>query len=213
MYFSISTIAVRQQLVTIILALVAVLFGAAGVLAQASYRIQPGDTVRVEVFEDTSLNRDVVVLPDGNISFPFVGSLRAAGQTLPQLQETLTSGLASNFANRPNVFVSLPSAPEVVTVAPTVATIDVYFLGEVAQPGRVDLAPGTTLLQALAQTGGFTNFAAQKRVQLRRTDSRTGAQSLYTLNYKAVASGAKMTRDIILQDGDVILVPERRLFE
>lgn len=212
MHLFLPAIWVRRQLAVLALALGSVLFfGTADLQAQSAYTLRPGDTVRVEVFEDSSLNRDVVVLPDGNISFPFVGTMKASGRSLPQLQEALIGGLASNFASRPNVFVSLPVVPALT--APSVSTIDIYFLGEVAQPGRAALAPGTTLLQALAEIGGFSVFAAKKRVQLRRIDSRTGAQSLHTLNYKALAKGGALSNDIVLQDGDVILVPERRLFE
>jgi polysaccharide export outer membrane protein len=68
-------------------------------------------------------------------------------------------------------------------------------------------------LQALAQSGGLTRFAATKRIQLRRTDPRTGQQQISNINYRALSDGAVMVRDFVLQDGDVILVPERRLFE
>ncbi len=75
------------------------------------------------------------------------------------------------------------------------------------------MAPGTTILQALSQSGGFTNFAATRRIQLRRTDRQTGRQSVVVINYKAIAAGAVVTNDFALADGDVIVVPERRLFE
>ena len=74
------------------------------------------------------------------------------------------------------------------------------------------VTPGTTLLQAVAISGGVSRFAAVKRIQLRRTNPSTGVQNVTILNYKALANGA-VTTDIELKDGDVILVPERRLFE
>ena len=92
-------------------------------------------------------------------------------------------------------------------------TIEIYFLGEVNAPGLKEVKPGTTLLQAMAQTGGLTSFAADKRIQLRRTNTRTGEQSLQLFNYRLLSRGAANTRDVTLQDGDVILVPERRVFE
>ena len=72
---------------------------------------------------------------------------------------------------------------------------------------------GTTFLQALSAGGGLTPFAADRRVQLRRSDPRSGASSLTEINYRALQSGARLSRSIPLADGDVILVPERRLFE
>ena len=194
----------------LVAAAVAVTGISSGAQAQDGYRIRSGDTLRVEVFEDPSLNRDVIVLPDGRISFPFAGSVQAGGLTIPDVQSAIAQGIASNFANTPNVFVSIPTlpAPTAAVVSRSVATISVYFVGEFAEPGKKDVAPGTTFLQALAQSGGFSNFAAEKRVQLRRPD-----QSVYTIDYRAVANGTSSFRDVTLQNGDVILAPQRRLFE
>lgn len=196
---------------TYLLALVATLF-AASAFAQAGYLIRPGDTLSVEVLEDSSLNRSVLVLPDGTISFPFAGSIAAAGRTASQVDAAITAGIAGNFASEPNVFVTVAS----LTQAPATSSsgsISVYMMGEIAAPGQKSLSRGTTLLQALAETGGFTAFAAKKRIVLRRTDARTGKQSVSTINYKAIADGAAVGGDIVLRSGDVIIVPERRLFE
>ena len=89
----------------------------------------------------------------------------------------------------------------------------IFMMGEITTPGEKQLRRGTTLIQALAETGGFTNFAAKKRIVLRRTDRRTGQQTVRTINYKAIADGAAIGQDVVLRDGDVIIVPERRLFE
>ena len=79
-------------------------------------------------------------------------------------------------------------------------------------PGLKEVTRGTTFLQAMAQAGGLTKFAATKRIQLRSTD-KSGNQTIRNFNYKALMDGAEMGRDPRLRDGDVILVPERRLFE
>lgn len=183
-------------------------------LAQDNYRIKPGDTLRIEVLEDPQLNRDVLVLPDGRISFPLAGTLSVRGKSIGDVQKSISDGIASNFAIAPSVFVAVtPGEPRVSGAAPSADTIDIYFLGEVNTPGLRPVEPGTTFLQALSQSGGMTRFAAQKRLQLRRTDKRTGAQSVFTINYRDLTKGAEMTNNIVLQEGDVILVPERRLFE
>lgn len=179
--------------------------------AQANYRVQSGDTLMIEVLEDPSLNRSTTVLPDGNFSFPFAGTLRAGGQTVPQIQSTIRGAIADNFASPPTVFVSVqPREGEDIVDGDL---IKIYLLGEVALPGLVELDPGSTILQAIAVAGGPSRFAATKRLQLRRTDTRTGQQSVTTVNYKALSEGATLSRDIVLRDGDVILIPERRLFE
>jgi len=191
------------------------LFVATAAVGQSGYQIQPGDTLQVEVLEDPSLNRSVLVLPDGTVSFPFAGSLRASGQTAGQVGQTIRSGITSQFATEPTVFVTVQ---ELNTRAPVRAskgraTTDVFMMGEITAPGAKSLKRGTTLIQALAESGGFTRFAAQKRIILRRSDRRTGKQSVHRINYKAIADGAAIGRDIVLKDGDVIIVPERRLFE
>lgn len=196
---------------TFLLALVAMVF-ATGAFAQSGYQIRSGDTLSIEVLEDPSLNRSVLVLPDGTISFPFAGTVQAAGRTPGDVDAAITSGISGNFASEPNVFVTVQSLTQ---QAPAVgrSTVHVYMLGEIATPGEKHLGRGTTLLQALAETGGFTSFAATKRIILRRTDKRTGRQSVSKINYKAIADGAAIGQDIVLRDGDVIIVPERRLFE
>ena len=198
---------------TLLLALVATVF-ASSAFAQSGYQIRSGDTLSIEVLEDPSLNRTVLVLPDGTISFPFAGSIRAAGRTAGDVDAAITSGIAGNFASEPNVFVTVQALT--TTAASTgggVAQVHVYMMDQIASPGEKHLRRGTTLIQALAETGGFTSFAATKRIVLRRTDKRTGQQSVSTINYKAIADGAAVGSDIVLRDGDVIIVPERRLFE
>ena len=92
-------------------------------------------------------------------------------------------------------------------------TIAIYMLGEVAKPGLVEVKPGTTILQALSQAGGLSPFAATKRVQLRRRDPQSGQEYVYKINYRAISDGAALTGNVYLSEGDVILIPERRLFE
>lgn len=184
--------------------------------AQDTYKIRPGDVLRIEVLEDQSLNRDALVLPDGNVTVPLLGAVRAGGNSLASVQGNISAGLAPNFATAPNVFVTIRSlaAPKARTggkAAP--ATIEVFVMGEVAKPGKAAIAPGTSILQFLAQSGGFTKFAATKRIQVRRNNPTTGQDQIFGFNYKAIEQGSASVSSIILQEGDVIVVPERRLFE
>jgi polysaccharide export outer membrane protein len=165
------------------------------------------------VLEDSTLNRTVLVTPDGRFAFPFAGSLRASGRTVEQIRRSVVASIKGSCASEPTVFVSVAALRPEDDEEDELDTINVYFLGEVNTPGLVLVEPGTTFLQGLSQAGGFTNFAATKRVQLRRTDRRTGQQSVTTINYRALSEGASLSRSIRLYDGDVILIPERRLFE
>ena len=197
--------------------ILALIWSAIAVTAQdGGYRIRSGDKLSIEVLQDPSLNRGATVLPDGRFSFPLAGTVTAGGRTIGQVQAALSSALAPNFNAAPDVFVAVEPAerraatPRAPVVEPTV---NIYFLGEVGTPGAKELPVGTTLLQALSTSGGFTNFAATKRVQLRRTSLATGLQSVFEIDYDALSNGAQLINDVPLQDGDVILVPERRLFE
>ena len=77
------------------------------VAAQNSYRIRAGDTLRIEVIEDATLNRSALVSPDGRISVPLAGPVRAAGRSIEAVQADLTAQLAANFQSTPNVFVAV----------------------------------------------------------------------------------------------------------
>ncbi len=189
-------------------------FLSSAAFAQDNYRVQPGDRLSIEVLQDSDLNRNALVLPDGRFSFPLAGTIRARGRTVSQIQAAISSALAGNFQAPPDVFVSVepgPEAPVEPEEAPELVVI--YLLGEIGSPGPKELLEGTTFLQALSSSGGFTNFAATKRVQLRRTDPRTGLQSVFEIDYHALSNGAELRNNFPLQEGDVILVPERRLFE
>ena len=195
---------------------VCLIMSAFSAFAQSEYTIKSGDSVTIEVLEDSSLNRTVVVLPDGRFSFPYAGSVRASGRTISQVAAAVRDGISSNFTVEPTVFVSVnpaPPAPAVAVAPAAPVTISIFFVGEVSSPGEKALQPGTTFLQALSNSGGFSNFAATKRIQLRRTDPATGLQSVFQIDYRALSDGAVLQNDFPLQDGDVILVPERRLFE
>jgi polysaccharide export outer membrane protein len=181
--------------------------------AQSSYKIRSGDTLQLEVLEDSTLNRSLLVLPDGTVSVPLVGSVPAAGRSVDELRAALATGLAPNFATKPTVYLSVGQlALRAASTGTGSSGMSVFAMGEIAKPGKVSIAPGTTLLQFLAESGGLTKFAATKRVQLRRTDRATGQEKVYLFNYQAVMSGAQTT-SITLQSGDVIIVPQRRLFE
>ncbi|MBU2360891.1 MAG: polysaccharide biosynthesis/export family protein [Alphaproteobacteria bacterium] len=200
------------------LTIVMIATGAAPVAAQQAYGLRAGDSLRVEVLEDPSLNRSVLIAPDGRISFPQAGTLRVSGRTVDAVQSDLIARLAPSFAAPPTVFVSLERLairePRSVTAPVEVKepVISIYVAGEANKLGKIDVAPGTTVLQMFAIMGGFTKFAANKRVQLRRADA-SGVEQIYVLNYPAIEAGLVASGRSTLADGDIIVVPQRRLFE
>jgi polysaccharide biosynthesis/export protein len=175
------------------------------------YRVRPGDVLQIEVLEDATLNRSAIVLPDGQITLPVAGTIRVAGRSLGQVQEELARRLAPGFAAAPTVFVTLSALAERPEPAPE-RTIDIFVLGAANAPGKVEVSPGTTLLQAIAQAGGLSPFAAKKRIQLRRVD-KSGNEQIYKLDLDAIERGAAGGGATRLVEGDVIVVPQRKLFE
>ena len=177
-----------------------------GAQAQQAYQLRAGDTLRLEVLEDQSLNRLLLIAPDGQISVPLVGGVQAAGRTIAAVQADLASQLSPNFATVPTVFVAL-EARRARVPGSSGRTIDIFVLGEVNSPGKREVDPNTIVLQLLAETGGFTRFAATKRLQLRR------GGDTFPLNYNDIEAGISQDGMMRLRDGDVLVVPQRRLFE
>jgi polysaccharide export outer membrane protein len=180
-------------------------------ISAAAYTVAPGDRLQVEVLEDSSLNRVLLVLPDGTIHFPGAGSVRVTGRTVASLPALISQRLSSQFANAPTVYVSVAALADVIPAdealeEPTL----IYVMGELESPGALQVEEGVTLLQAIAQAGGFTRFAATKRVELHRVDPSTQTEQVYLFDYK---NRGGISGGTLLGAGDVIVVPERRLFE
>ena len=199
-----------MMLIRVIVALLALPFFALDASAQ-DYKLKTGDVIQIEVLEDSTLNRNAIVLPGGQISLPLVGSVAAGGRTLADVQQDISAQLAQSFATAPTVYVTLSALAERLPPG-TPATIDVFVVGAANAPGRLEMPPRSTLLQAVAMAGGMSPFAAKKRIQLRRTDSN-GNEKTYRLNYEAIEAGEGAGGSTQLVDGDVIIVPQRKLFE
>lgn len=204
--------ALAAVVVLVGLALVAL----AGPAAAQGYAVRPGDVLQIEVVEDSELNRSVLVTPDGSFSFPFAGSVDARGRTVTQIRDELVQDLSGAFAAPPTVFVSVQRLAQSDPVLPEVQvpfeepTIDVYLTGEIANSGLIQVSPGTTILQVIAQAGGLTRFAADSRIQLRRTGGGRTQAYLFDFDGRRQNTISPATP---LADGDVVVVPERRLFE
>ncbi len=196
---------IRTCVLAFVASTVAFIFSGAASHAQSSYRLAPGDVLRFEVLEDSSLNRTLLVAPDGRIAVPLVGTVVAGGQTLDTLRSDLASRLAPNFAAPPTVFVALENRPDPREETPSL--IGIYVMGESRSPGRIEVLEGTTVLQFFATMGGFTNFAAQRRIQLRRGATTWG------IDYRAIEAGTSDSGSVTLMDGDIFIIPQRRLFE
>jgi polysaccharide export outer membrane protein len=175
--------------------------------AQSESALNRGDTIAIQVFQDPKLDRQMIIGPSGMISFPLVGQVRAAGQTPQQLADLLKSRLRDKYTTELDITVSLVSlGREADETRPRF-----FVSGEVRTPGSYPIRVKTSLVQGIALAGGLGPFAAKQRIQVRRKIN--GVESLFTFNYSAFEAGTNLTGNIDLQQGDVIIVPERGLFE
>jgi polysaccharide export outer membrane protein len=160
----------------------------------AEYKIGPQDVVRIDVWKEPDISRTIPVRPDGKISVPLLSDVQASGLTAMQLAASLREGL-SKYLNNPQVTVTVTE----------INSRRVYLTGEVNHPGALPLLPNMTVLQALSSAGGFTQFAKLKSIYVMRTEN--GKQVKHPFNYKEVVKGRLNEQNILLQPGDVIVVP------
>jgi polysaccharide export outer membrane protein len=172
----------------------AALAAAAPLAAQQDYRIGPEDQLEISVWREDALKKEVLVRPDGNISFPLAGDVRAAGRSVAEVRE--------DIARRIEKFIPEPVVSVLVT---RVASNKIYVIGRVAKPG--DFAAGRYLdvLQALAMAGGLTPFADEKAIKVIR--KHAGRDLVFPFDFRAVSRGDKLEQNISLQGGDVVVVP------
>lgn len=162
--------------------------------ASADYKIGPQDMVRVDVWKEPDISRTIPVRPDGKISLPLLNDVQAAGLTSMQLAGVIREGLTKYITN-----------PQVTVTVTEINSRRVYCNGEVIKPGALALLPNMTALQAISSCGGFTQFARIKSIYILRVED--GKQVQHPFNYKDVVKGKKAEDNILLQPGDVIVVP------
>jgi polysaccharide export outer membrane protein len=163
--------------------------------ADAAYTVKPGDTLLVSVWKEPDLQGPVLVRPDGAFSFPLAGQMDARNKTVAELQQELTTKL-KKFISDPVVTVSIQE----------IKGNKVYVIGQVQKPGDFIVNPRVDVMQALSMAGGTTPFAALGDIMiLRRND--TGQQQAMPFKYTEVVRGRNLAQNIMLQAGDVVVVP------
>lgn len=159
--------------------------------APDAYRIGPEDLLAISVWKNDALSRQVPVRPDGKISLPLVNDVQAAGLTPTELRDVLTKRLTEFVPN-----------PEVSVIVSDVRSFKVSVIGEVARPSRYELKSWTTVADALALAGGFTQFAARSRIVILRPEGST--MKRIPFNYNKLAGEQD---NFYLRNGDIVLVP------
>jgi polysaccharide biosynthesis/export protein len=158
------------------------------------YRLQPGDVLQVVVWKETDLQSEVLIRPDGGISFALAGDMQAAGRTTAELRTELET----------RVRKLIPDAVVTVSVkAPNGNQI--FVIGKVNKPGDFPLLRPTDVMQALSLAGGATPFASTNKIRvLHREGSH---QTSIRFRYSDVVRGRNLDQNVLLQSGDTVIVP------
>lgn len=148
------------------------------------YRLGSGDKLRINVFGEDALSGEFVVNDAGQVSFPLIGTINAAGLTVPQLQRAIEAKLADGYVKQPRV------AAEVLNYRPF------FILGEVNKPGEYPYSVGMTVVNAVARAEGFTYRADKRNVYIKRSGSEKEEEF-------------RLTTTLKVQPGDTIRIKER----
>lgn len=158
------------------------------------YRLQPGDIVAVSVWKEQDLQREVLVRPDGALTFPLAGEVNVDGRTVEELRIALVERL-KRYVPDPVVTVSVKE----------IGGNRVYVLGKVARPGEFPFSSPVDVMQALSLAGGATPFAQVNDIVILRRDN--GVQQSLHFRYGEVERGKNLQQNFLLQSGDTVVVP------
>jgi polysaccharide export outer membrane protein len=159
-----------------------------------SYVIGPGDVLFVSVWKDEGLTRTVTVLPDGMVWFPLLNAVRAGGKTITEFKKTMEAKL-SRYVPDPVLSVSVEQANSML----------IYIIGRVRNPGRFPVNANVDVLQALAIAAGLNEFAERDEIKIFRGQGDN--LEIFHFDYDEVVRGQHLEQNIVLEKGDVIVVP------
>lgn len=158
------------------------------------YEIQPGDLLHIAVWREEDLDLDVLVRPDGGISFPLAGDVSAIGKTVEELRLELTDRLQRYI---PDLVVTV--------LVQEINGNKIYVIGQVNQAGEFVVNPRVDVMQALSLAGGMTTFASPNDIFVLRREN--GQQRSLPFRFDDVVRGRNLDQNVVLQSGDVVVVP------
>ena len=172
--------------------------------------IKVGDNLAISVMQDSKLDRTVVVDPSGQIAVPLAGHFRVSGLTPQAVEHILKDKLKNNYKDESSLDITV-SLLAIKDIPEEDLKPKVFITGEVLRPGSYVVRQKTTLMQAIALAGGLGPYAAKRRIMVRRKGP-TG-EDIFMFDYRAYEGGEDLEGNVTLHAGDVIMVPERHLFE
>jgi len=158
------------------------------------YLIGAGDVLEISVWKDESLSKQVLVSPDRMISFPLIGDVDVSLMTVAKLRKYV--------AERLKEFV--PDATVTVMLS-EIKSMRAYVIGKINRPGEFPITTDTTVLQILSMAGGLNPFASSDKIIIIRRKDQESIQIPF--NYNDVQKGKNLEQNVILQRGDVVVVP------
>ncbi len=187
----------KRTLVRLLLAVILLPLGSpltAQTPSNTGYLLGPEDILEISVWKEDGLTREVLIRPDGKLSFPLVGDVQAAGKSVTQLTDDLTKGLTRYIA-----------APTVTISVRQVRGNKIYVIGKVNKPGEYATGRYVDVMQILSMAGGLSTFAKEEKIKILRREG--GVLTAILFNYAEVALGENLKQNIILKNGDVVVVP------
>jgi polysaccharide export outer membrane protein len=152
------------------------------------------DVLHVTVWKEPDVSQTVIVRTDGNISLPLINEVRVAGMTPSQIQNVIAERLKGFLTN-----------PQVTVTVTDIRSKRAFITGEVIRPGGYSLNAETSVLQLIAQAGGFTPFAKRDSIVVLRVAD--GKAVKLKFKYKDVVQGKNTEQNIALHPGDTVVVP------
>lgn len=159
------------------------------------YQIGPQDVLQISVWKDEILSREVIVRPDGFISFPLIGEVLAEGRPVDELSKEMDERL-TKFVSDPRITIAVAE----------VNSFKIFVIGKVNTPGGFQIGQYTDVMQALSLSGGLTPFAREGSIKVLRRNHQ-GDQTTFPFDYGEVLKGKSLEQNIVLQRGDVVMVP------
>ena len=164
------------------------------VLAADRYLLNAGDVLDISVWNEETLKKTVLVLPDGTVSFPLAGELLAKGKTVSELEQALKNNLSEFLAD-----------PVVTVVVANVSGNTVHILGKVQTPGSFVMSQNLNVMQALSLAGGLSAYAKENNIIVLRQQGAN--QTVIKVRYADIKDGDDISTNIKLKSGDVIVIP------
>lgn len=163
-----------------------------------AFQLGPGDRISIRVWRQDDLSLDVIVGPDGTITYPLIGRITVAGLTYPQLTEKLTAAVSTYYTN-----------PQVTVNILEVQAQKVFVVGEVNTPAVLQLGAPMTVVEALTRAGGINQYARTDNVLLVR--GGIDQPELYTVDVDAVLHEGDLAQNVYLKGGDIVVVPTKTI--